>query len=180
MIALLQPTGQSTFLIMLISATHKRGDHTKSVSETVFKHQWLLLHVHISLHHAPPFHPAVMRTTAVLLVTAQIIKKQVKLHRAEKAPCSWNIIWLIDGISFQPLTIGPLRLSSLYFNIKYYAKVVMAMCLWWDFDGPRVCPACRAECLEARAFFSLITPLIPQKMIMTSQKSEWNVSCLRF
>lgn len=170
-------------------------DHTKSVSETVFTLQWLLLHVHISLHHAPPFHPAVMRTTAVLLVTAQIIKKQVKLHRAEKAPCSWNIIWLIDGISFQPLTIGPLRLYSLYFNIKYYAKVVMAMCLWWDFDGPRECPACRAECLdlgyenhqeatqrasEARAFFSFITPLIPQKMIITSQKSEWNVSCLRF
>lgn len=117
----------------------------------------------------------------------QIIKERVKLHRAEKASCSWNIIWLVDGISFPPLTTGPLRFSWLYFNIKYYAKVVMARCLWWHFDGPSVCPACLAECLdqgyenhqeatqrasEPRAFFSFITQLIPQKMIISSQKSE--------
>lgn len=147
-----------------------------------------LLRVYISLHHAPRFHPAVIRTTVLLLVTAHIIKKRVKLHRADTAPCSWNVMWLVDGISFQPLTIGPLRFSSLYFSIKYYAKVVMARCLWWDFDGPSVCPACLAECLdqdyenhqeatqrasEPRAFFSFITQLIPQKIIITSQ----DISC---
>lgn len=138
-----------------------------------------------SLHHAPPSRPAVRRTTAVSLVTAQTIKKGLKLHRAEKPSCRWNKTWLVDGISFQPLTIGPLRFPPLYFNMKYYARVVMARCLWWDFDGPSVCPACPAECLDQgyenhqeatqrasnqERVFSFITQLIPQKMVIASQQ----------